>query len=118
MKQCAKVSSKNIESDIPIQEIRIKNYTKVLSKKWIINILHVLQTSNKTFSELATELQISNQELSKKLKLLKSFNLVKKTPAFMEEKELSVYESTLIEKDLTDLIQKLGNFGKKYMYSN
>lgn len=117
MKQYSEISSTHIESDILIREIRIRKYADILSKKWIIDILHVLQTSNRTFSELANELQISNQELSKKLKLLKSYNLVKKIPAFMDEKELSVYESTLIEKDLTDLIQKLGNFGKKYFYS-
>ncbi|MHA1989657.1 MAG: winged helix-turn-helix domain-containing protein [Candidatus Hodarchaeales archaeon] len=109
------ISSNYLKRGKPLDEIQLSKYTYFLSRKWIIDILYILQISNRSFSELGESLGISNQELSRKLKILKSYNLVKKIPGFMNEKDLSTYESALVAEDLTVLIQNLGKFSKKYL---
>ena len=96
-------------------QTRIRKVTDFLSKKWMIDILYALYESNRNFSTLKKELNISSQELSKKLRLLESYELIKKQSSFMNEREGNSYESTVTGHDLCNLIQNLDKFSKKYL---
>lgn len=96
-------------------QTRIKKVTDFLSKKWMIDILYALYESNRSFSTLKKELNISSQELSKKLRLLEGHGMIKKQSSFMNEREGNSYESTVTGTDLFNLIQNLDKFSKKYL---
>lgn len=95
----------------------IEKVTQLIAKKWVIDILYILRSSDMAFTQLRNELKsISNQELAKKLKLLEVNKLVEKHPGFMREEESStVYVSTVAGKDLCDLIENIMAFGDKYL---
>ena len=111
------IFSRRFKKEIAPLPPGVERVAQLIAKKWIMNILYVLKETDMTFTQLRIELKkISNQELTKKLKLLESKKLVEKHPAFMREEEGSnMYVSTVAGKDLCTLVEKIMEFGDKYL---
>ena len=89
---------------------------QLISKKWSLPVLYGLHERNMGFSELKTELgqNISSNMLSRALDELQTLQLVEKRT--LSESPLRFeYSSTVLGKDLCDLCQIIGAFGKKYL---
>jgi DNA-binding HxlR family transcriptional regulator len=89
---------------------------KLIGKKWSLPILYMLNEKNMGFSDLKKAIgdKISSNMLSRALDELQSFLLIEKriistSPIRVE------YSSSVLGKDLCDLCQVIGAFGKKYM---
>ena len=108
--------TKRLRKEIAPLPEGINEVTQLISKKWIIDILYILRSSDLSFTNLRNELKsISNQELAKKLKLLEEYGLVEKQPSFMGDDDKMIYVSTVAGKDLCDLIMEIKAFGEKYL---
>ena len=91
---------------------------KLIGKKWSLPILYLLEEKNLNFSDLKSTLNehmnISSNMLSSALSELQSYRLIEKR--ILSESPLRVeYSSTVLGRDLCDLCQVIGAFGKKYL---
>lgn len=89
---------------------------QLISKKWSLPVLYSLHEKNMGFSELKAELgqNISSNMLSRALDELHNLQLVEKRT--LSESPLRFeYSTTVLGKDLCDLCQIIGAFGKKYL---
>lgn len=91
---------------------------RLISKKWSLPILYALEQKNLGFSDLKTEIgetqNISSNMLSRALDELLTLELIEKR--ILSDSPLRLeYSSTIIGKDLCDLCQVIGAFGKKYL---
>ena len=91
---------------------------KLIGKKWSLPILYLLEEKNLNFSDLKSalteNLKISSNMLSSALTELQSYQLIEKR--ILSESPLRVeYSSTVLGRDLCDLCQVIGAFGKKYL---
>ena len=91
---------------------------KLIGKKWSLPILYLLETRDYNFSDLKSALgenmNISSNMLSSALTELQSHQLIEKR--ILSESPLRVeYSSTILGRDLCDLCQVIGAFGKKYL---
>ena len=89
---------------------------KLIGKKWSLPILYMLHEKNMGFSDLKKSIgeKISSNMLSRALDELQSYFLIEKriistSPIRVE------YSSSVLGRDLCDLCQVIGAFGKKYM---
>ena len=89
---------------------------KLIGKKWSLPILYMLHEKNMGFSELKKSIgeKISSNMLSRALDELQSYLLIEKriistSPIRVE------YSSSVLGRDLCDLCQVIGAFGKKYI---
>ena len=89
---------------------------KLIGKKWSLPILYMLHEKNLGFSDLKKSIgeKISSNMLSRALDELQSFMLIEKriistSPIRVE------YSSSVLGRDLCDLCQVIGAFGKKYL---
>lgn len=89
---------------------------KLIGKKWSLPILYRLNERNLGFSDLKKDIgeKISSNMLSRALDELQSYFLIEKriistSPIRVE------YSSSVLGRDLCDLCQVIGAFGKKYM---
>lgn len=91
---------------------------QLISKKWSLPVLYSLHEKNMGFSELKSEIgqsqSISSNMLSRALDELQSLQLVEKR-TISESPLRFEYSSTVLGKDLCDLCQIIGAFGKKYL---
>ena len=91
---------------------------QLISKKWSLPILYTLHEKNLGFSDLKSEISesqsISSNMLSRALDELQKLQLIEKR--LISEAPVRVeYSSTVLGKDLCDLCQVIGAFGKKYL---
>lgn len=91
---------------------------KLIGKKWSLPILYLLEERDYNFSDLknaiSETMNISSNMLSSALTELQSYQLIEKR--ILSESPLRVeYSSTVLGRDLCDLCQVIGAFGKKYL---
>lgn len=91
---------------------------KLIGKKWSLPILYSLETKDLSFSDLKTTLgenmNISSNMLSSALSELQTFQLIEKRILSTSPMRVE-YSSTVLGRDLCDLCQVIGAFGKKYI---
>jgi DNA-binding HxlR family transcriptional regulator len=111
-----KMTSSNYANQVFLEEkCSLNELIHLLSKRWITEVLFSIEEGNTRFSSIKEDLKlISDNILADRLRLLEQHQLINKE-YFNEIPPRTEYSLTSTGAELSDLLEKLCNFGETKM---